>query len=366
MSEGSEYAISQVDFYKVRMQRKEEFVIATGSSKDAVNLLVRVQSGAESGWGASAPNPVTGETPETIEAFLLDARKRLVGADARNIPSIHRALAGAERNPAAMAGIDLAVHDLVGKLYGMPVCEMLSRRRESVETCLSIGIADLDTTLRRAREAVVGGFRALKIKVGLNLADDLGRVGAVREVVGDGVRVGVDCNQGYTVEEAKAFADALSPLSIEFMEQPVRADDWEGLRAVTRHSDIPVMADEAVKTPTDAERLARGRYAEMLNVKLMKCGGIYPAMQMGKVCSSAGIKIIVGCMSECQLSIAGGLHFALSQDIVDLVDLDSHFSMLCDPSSGVCFSDGRLFPSPQPGLGVDVNEVAVLFPFPYA
>jgi len=359
--------VESIDMVRTTLKRRERFVIATGVSSDTTNIAVRVRSGKLEGWGAAAPNTVTGETSDSIERALREARSRLIGTDPRDVPEIHRMLEESiGANPAAVAGIDLAIHDLLGKMYDAPVCRLLGQKKESIETSMTIGIADLESTVKKAKRSVELGFGVLKLKIGLDPEEDIRRIRGVREAVGEGIRLRVDCNQGYSLKVAKHVVRELEPLSIEFIEQPVRADDWEGLRDLTCASSIPIMADEAVKTPDDAERLVDGGYAHMLNLKLMKCGGIYPAVRIAEICERGEVKVMVGCMAECQASIAGGLHFALSQKIVEYADLDSHFSLLKDPTKGLTCSHGRLSPRQGPGLGVEVDLVALLFPFPIA
>jgi len=368
MNDGhSGYKIKAIDWYRYKLDRKEPFVIATGTSKEITNVIVRIRSEELVGWGAASPNTVTGETTETIERFLIDGRRSLVGVDPLDLPGIHRSMNSPSGvNATAMAGVDIAIHDLIGKIYNSPVFSLLGQQKASMETSMTIGISDLKSTIARSKKSVESGFRILKLKVGLDLEKDIRRIREVRRAVGDEVRFRIDCNQGYSVKMAERLVNELEPLSIEFIEQPVPADDWEGLRDLTRMSSIPIMADEAVKTPTDAERLAEGRYADMLNVKLMKCGGIYPAMKIADICDEAGIKIMIGCMAECQASIAAGLHFALSREVVEYADLDSHLSLSNDPTKAVDCLEGRLYPHKGPGLGLEVNQVALLFPFPYA
>jgi L-alanine-DL-glutamate epimerase-like enolase superfamily enzyme len=368
MSDGhSGLKIETIDWYRYKVDRKEPFVIATGASKETTIILVHIRSERFEGWGAASPNTVTGETTETIERFLIEGRRRLVGVDPSDLPRIHRFMnAPASNDTTAMAGVDIAVHDLIGKIYDAPVVRLLGQQKASMETSMTIGISDLKSTISKSKTSVKSGFGILKLKIGLNLEEDIHRIREVRKVVGDEVRLRIDCNQGYSVKMAERLVDELEPLSIEFIEQPVPAYDWEGLRDLTRMSSIPIMADEMVKTLEDAERLAEGRYADMLNVKLMKCGGIYPAMKIADVCDEAGIKIMIGCMAECQASIAAGLHFALSREVVEYVDLDSHLSLSNDPTLAVDCVEGVLFPRKGPGLGLEVNQVALLFPFPYA
>ena len=135
-------------------------------------------------------------------------------------------------------------------------------------------------------------------------------------------------------------------------EQPVPVDDWEGMRALTESSPIPIMADEMVLTADDAKKLRWANAARGVNLKLMKHGGIVPTAEVNTICESAGYPTMVGCMGEPQLSIAAALAFALAQKNVRWIDLDSHFNLAADPSSGLRFENGDLVASPAPGLGI--------------
>ncbi len=356
MSESAlDLRIDSVDFFRVRLDRREPFVIATGISREATNVIVRIRSGGLEGIGAAAPNSVTGETPESIERFLAVVGKRLLKVDAGDVSLMHELMDRlAPGNPAAASGVDLAAHDLAGKARGLPVCQLLGSCRESIETSMTIGITDLESTVGKSVASVQAGFKALKIKIGLDLDDDLRRVEAVRDAVGPGIKLRVDCNQGFDREGAKRLVKALASVSVEFVEQPVPAGDWTSLREVAELSPVPIMADESVKTMDDLLKLVRGRHAHMLNLKLSKCGGIYPAVGMSKLCEVAEIRVQVGCMAECQAAIAGGLHVALSQRAVAYADLDSHFSFENDPTRGVEFKAGRLYARKAPGLGVEL------------
>jgi len=143
---------------------------------------------------------------------------------------------------------------------------------------------------------------------------------------------------------------------VSLVEQPVSAGDIEGMSRVAGETSIPIMADESVGSAKDIERISSIGGVEMVNIKLAKSGGIHPAMEMAQVCKDEGMTAMVGCMSECQASIAAGLHFALSSPAVTMADLDSHLSLLDDPTHGVSCSKGLLNPLPSPGLGVEIAE----------
>jgi L-alanine-DL-glutamate epimerase-like enolase superfamily enzyme len=188
--------------------------------------------------------------------------------------------------------------------------------------------------------------------VGLDIEDDIRRVAAVRDAVGPKVQLRVDANQGYSVEQAVRFCEAMKTIDVVLVEQPVKAEDYAGLKKVKERSPVSIMADECVKDVADAKRVIRDRAVDLINIKLMKSAGIHDAITINKLAAEAGIGTMVGCMGEIQLSIAAGLHFVLSSDNVKYADLDSHFNIIGDPSSGLEFTDGRLRAPDAPGLGI--------------
>jgi L-alanine-DL-glutamate epimerase-like enolase superfamily enzyme len=148
----------------------------------------------------------------------------------------------------------------------------------------------------------------------------------------------------------------IEPYNIEQIEQPVKWDDLDGLRRVKENSKIPITADEAVKTKEHALRVVNEKCADNINIKLMKCGGITRALEINRVAQGGGMNTMIGCMSENRISIAAGLHFALSQENVRYADLDSHFSLLDDKANGgFSFKDGYLVPLEESGFGISIE-----------
>ncbi|MDQ1372325.1 MAG: Dipeptide epimerase [Candidatus Thermoplasmatota archaeon] len=335
-------------------QRKYGFRIATGSADVAENIAVKIVSGDESGVGCASPSDVTHETVRTVEEFLAKVPKKIVGTDEADLSGLHRRLdAIAPGNTSAKAAVDIAAYDLLSKRAGKPLREFLGGARgDSVLTDMTIGIESKDVTVKRALKHYKEGFRALKIKVGLDLEDDVRRVAAVRDAVGPKVQLRVDANQGYSVEQAVTFCEAMRTLDVAVVEQPVKAEDYAGLKRVKERSAVPIMADECVKDVADARRVIRDEVVDLINIKLMKSSGIHDAITINRLAAEAGIGTMVGCMGEIQLSIAAGLHFVLSSENVRFADLDSHFNIVGDPSSGLEFIDGTLRAPKTPGLGI--------------
>ncbi|MBN1678637.1 MAG: dipeptide epimerase [Candidatus Thermoplasmatota archaeon] len=345
--------IDSLEFRTSVNRRASTFKIATGSSDTEENVMVKVVSGDHFGVGSANPSDVTHETRESIEAFLAKAQKKLVGTEEDDPDKLHTRLDSiADGNTAAKAAVDIAIFDLLSKRDGKPLHEFLGGDRKKMLTDMTIGIESKEVTVQKAMRHYKAGFRALKIKVGLDLGEDVKRVAAVRDTVGPKVELRVDANQGYTVEQAIRFCQEMNTLGVVLVEQPVKAEDLAGLKKVTLASDVPIMADESVKSVLDARKVAREGIADMLNIKLMKCAGVNNAVTINKFAEAADMLTMVGCMGEIQLSIAAGLHFALSSENVRFADLDSHFNIVDDPTSGLRFEDGYLIAPEGPGLGI--------------
>jgi len=315
--------------------------------------MVKIVVGDEFGVGSASPSNVTQETLQSIEAFLEKVSKKIIGTEENDIARLHQRLdAISPGNTAAKAAVDIAVYDLLSKREKKPLYKFLGGTRKKMLTDMTLGIESKEVTVQRAVKYCKSGFRALKVKVGLDLDEDINRVAAVREAVGPPIELRVDANQGYTVDQAIRFAEHMEPLDVAFVEQPVKADDYAGLRKVTERSPIDIMADECVKSSLDARKIAREGIADMINIKLMKSAGVHDAVLTNMLAEATGISTMVGCMGEIQVSVAAGLHFALSSENIKYADLDSHFSIVDDPSSGLVFEDGYLVPSKKPGLGI--------------
>lgn len=337
--------------------RTEPFVIASGSSSTTTNVIVQIESGNLLGYGNACPNSVTKETRDSIvhslDALIAGVRGQEFEKNLEFADAMDNALAG---NPAAKAGLDIAFHDLRAQEKKVPLYKFLGGgSRDRMRTDMTIGIMDLEATVAKARHWVAQGFRALKLKVGLEPAADVRRVRAVREAVGPAVELRVDGNQGFSIQSAFAVAKELAALGVVVFEQPLPAADLNGMKVLTEASPIPIMADEMVLTPKDAMRVRWGGCAKAVNLKLMKHGGLLRASEVNAVCESAGFPTMVGCMGESVVSVAAGLHFALAYGNVKWADLDSHFNLERDVAAPLRFEGGDLVAPDATGLGVRVD-----------
>jgi L-alanine-DL-glutamate epimerase-like enolase superfamily enzyme len=350
--------ITRVEWWPVEMPLAEPYAIAYERVETATNVFLRLETDAgECGYGAAAPDrAVTGETAETVTARLRDVvEPALLGEDALARIRLLETLAeplGADRS--ALAAVDIALHDLLGKRAGLPLHRLLGGFRERIPTSVTIGILSVPRAVEEARRRVHEGFRALKIKGGRSLEEDVERVFRVREAVGPRVELRFDANQGFSVHESARFVELTRDADLELLEQPTPRGEPDQLAEVSRLSPLPVMADESLLGLRDAFRIASGGLADMVNVKLMKVGGIAQALHVNSVARAAGLEVMVGCMDESALAIAGGLHFALSRANVLYADLDGHLDLRNDPAAGaVILENGELRPTGAPGLGFD-------------
>ncbi len=348
-----------VEAWPVRMRLAEPYTIAYETLESAVNVFLRIDTDRGiTGFGCAAPDlAVTGETEASVLGAVAEQiEPRLKSADplrlSRLMDRLQPALAS---QPSARAAADMALHDILGKTAGLPLWKILGGHRSRIKTSVTIGILPPKETVARAAGFVGDGFRCLKIKGGADVESDIRRVLAVRRKVGEKIELRFDANQGYDLDESVHFVESTRPAKLELIEQPTDRSRLNLLGRVTRRVHIPVMADESLMSLGDAFRLAKQDLVDMVNVKLMKVGGIFEAIKINSVASAAGLEVMVGCMDESALAIAAGLHFALARRNVAYADLDGHLDLLGDPAAGaVKLKDGYLYPSPEAGLGVEL------------
>lgn len=353
--------ISNIETWLVKLKLEEPYTIAYDSFDTVTNVMLRIDTDQGIiGYGCAAPDEyVTGETPEgNLQAIQDVVIPVLKGADpfrsAKLMEDLKRKIS---HQPSALAAVDMALFDILGKFAGLPVWKLLGGFRDRIKTSVTIGILPEAETVKRAREWIAQGFKCLKLKGGKDVESDIVRVIKTREAIGKNIELRFDANQGYSVKQTIHFVKQAQPAQLEFIEQPTPRDDPDALHYLTTHIKLPVMADEIVVTIYGAFRLVRYNLAELLNIKLMKVGGIAEAIQINAVVRSSGVDVMVGCMDESALGIAAGLHFALTSPNVIYADLDGHIGLLNDPfANGVILRDGVLFPTEKPGLGCELSE----------
>jgi L-Ala-D/L-Glu epimerase len=320
----------------------EEFGIARGSRTTQQVVQVELEHEGTVGLGEAVPVYYRGESVESAAEFLTVAAAALVGDDPFALEAIEERLEDVDGEAAGKAALDAALHDWIGKRLGIPLWRLLGLSPEAPPTSYTIGIATVDDTRERTRRA--RGFRALKIKVGGG--EDLARLEAVREESDATVRV--DANEGWTLESARELMPELIRLGVEFVEQPFPAADLDSFRALRELSPrLPVIVDEGCQNLRDVAPAAA--YAEGINVKLAKSGGVREAVRMIHAARALGLRVMLGCMVESQLGVAPAAAIA---SLADWVDLDGHLLLADEPFTGLRFEDGHVLPGAGPGLGV--------------
>ncbi len=321
----------------------EDFAIARGSRTTQEVVRVEVEHDGVVGRGEAAPIYYRGETVRSALAFLSDVAPGRVGEDPFALEEIGRAVWSDGAEAAARAALDAALHDWIGRRLGVPLWRLLGLSRDLPPTSYTIGIDSLEGTHDRARRA--RDFRVLKVKVGG--AEDLERLAAVREE--SPVALRVDANEGWTLESARELLPALLELGVELIEQPFPADDLDSFRALRElRPRPPIVVDEGCHDLRDVAAVAG--YADAINVKLAKAGGVREAVRMIHAARALGLGVMIGCMVESQLAVAPAAHIG---SLADWVDLDGHLLLAEQPYVGLEMRDGRVLPSEQPGLGVE-------------
>lgn len=314
----------------------ERFVIARESAVEATVVEVEVTHDGLSGFGEAAPIERYGQSPESVLHWLEGVE---LGDDPWALDGIEASLPEGEQ--AARAAVDAALHDLQGKLAGVPVFRLLGLRREGPPTSWTVWLGDPDDMARRAEDATRRGFLRLKLKLGGRDGLDLERVRAVASV--SDLPLQVDVNEYWTLDEALEF---LPQMRIEYCEQPLPAGDPGGPE-LKRRSPVPIFVDEDCHTLSDVAACAERAHG--LTIKLAKAGGIRETVRMANAGRALGLSLMLGCMVETGLGIAAGAHVA---SLFDHVDLDGNLLLATDPWRGVELTNGVQRPSTAPGLGV--------------
>lgn len=348
--------ITKVHFQKYRLKLQQPYTIAYEVVEEAVNFVLQIETDRGIvGWGCAAPDvPVTGETPEMLELAIKNVIEPFLKGKnpftyARLMLELQALL---PKQTSALSMVDNALFDILAKKADVPLYQFLGGYRDKIETSITIGICSIEETMESAADFVSQGFNILKIKGGLDVEKDIERMLLLHDKYPN-LKLRFDGNQGYSVEQAVHFVKKTERAGIDILEQPTKVNQDEKLGAVTKRVHIPVMADESLKSLADTFRLVSKERVNMINIKLMKVGGILEATHINSVAKSNGIEVMIGCIDESALGIAAGLHFALSRPNIHFADLDGHLDFKADPFSGLFhLENGWMRPTERAGLGV--------------
>lgn len=321
---------------------------------DNIEVSIHTDSGLV-GIGATVPTwVITGDSKEGIIAAIEGPiQAALLGEDASNLnillAKMHRACIN---NMSAKAAVDIALHDLFAKQLEQPLYAVLGGNKP-LTTCMTIGLDAPEIMQAAARKAVSNGFSALKIKVGNDPHLDIERITAIDEVISADICLRLDANQGWKPKEAIQVIRELERLAfnVDWIEQPVHAKDFDGMKYVTDNVSSLIMADESIFSPQDAFELLKNRVVDLLNIKLLKCGGIGEAKKIADLGALYGIQCMIGSMMESSMSVCAAAHFAASHPNVVYCDFDAPL-WLMDAPKGMVYQEENVSLSKLPGLGI--------------
>ncbi|GAX08409.1 L-alanine-DL-glutamate epimerase [Secundilactobacillus silagincola] len=353
--------IKKIETFPIAVPLKSPFKTALRTVTTASSLIVRLtDSDGFTGLGEAAPTaPITGDTSASIKFAVEQViAPKLIGASL-NQPErvkqiIDTALVG---NHSPKAAVNIAVNDLLAKHYGVSLSEWLGGYRQTISTDYTVSVGTAAEMVGHAKQLITEGFDTLKVKVGSQSPfEDLKQVRAIRQAVGPNVKIRLDANQGWHKKQAAKMINQMAQegLDIELVEQPVPADDFEGMAYVTAHTDTPIMADESIFSVKDALRLLKMDGCDIINLKLMKAGGIDNALKINAISEAFGVPCMVGSMIESQVSVTAAAAMAAAKANIQYYDLDAAMMFKTQPTTGGITHDGAVITIPTDvGLGIE-------------
>ncbi|OIB57709.1 dipeptide epimerase [Natrialba sp. SSL1] len=328
----------ETSFQRRTLPLEYPFTISRGTKTETETVTVHIEDDEGNvGIGGAGPSEHYGETLDTVEALLPDLLAVVEDEnDPQQLARIERRLRETvERNPSARCAVSIALHDLVAKRHDEPLYRYWGLdAEETIQSSYTIGIDDTETMREKTETAVERGYGTLKVKLGTDR--DIEIIRTLREVAPD-ARLYVDANEAWTPREAVSKIERLAEFDLEFVEQPIPAENVEGQRFVYENAALPIAADESCITVDDVPQIA-GRY-DIANLKLMKCGGLQEAKRIIHTARAHGMQVMCGCMNESNASIAAACHLA---PMLDYADLDGSLLLEEDPYDGVPMPNGTI------------------------
>jgi len=356
--------IKRIEPIAVAFPMKKPVYMAGVEIKQADNILIRIEAdNGTVGWGEAAEAPtMTGETVEGMFAAASYILPALLGRDAEDIEGVARAMTGRMYgNNAAKAAIEIALHDLVGRATNRPAYALLGgKKRDRIVLLGVISNGKLDGDLEDARKKKAEGYRAFKIKVGIDTpARDAERTRQVCQLLGPDLLLCTDANMGWNREDALQYTRAVTGSGLAFFEQPVHADDIASMIAISAAAtDFAIGADESIHSMDDIRRHHEHKAARGVSLKTIKLGGMRAVMNAGNLCDQLGMSVNVSCKTgESSLAGAAGLHIAAALPQINWGLTLSHQGLSDDITANpIRIEQGHVTVSDRPGLGIDVDE----------
>ena len=350
--------ITDIQLGNLSIPLKTPFKTALRTVTHVDDILVKICTDTDIiGYGSAAPTAeITGDNKTKITAAIEGPiKEQLIGMSIEPFEKVMLRLdSSLPDDTSAKAAVDIALYDLYGKLKKVPLFKLLGGIHKELTTDITISLNEPEEMVRDSLEAVNQGFTILKLKVGTDPEKDIKRLQQVWEAVGSQIQLRLDANQGWTPQESvyvlKKVKDAGIPL--ELVEQPVKGHDLEGLKFVKDHTSIPVAADESAFLPEDVFEITQMGAADIINIKLMKTGGIHNALKICEMAENAGIECMMGCMLESKISVTAAAHLAAAKQVITRCDLDAPLLCRGNPlEGGVQYNGDCITLSDSPGLG---------------
>jgi len=354
--------ITNVRFAKLVVPLITPFKTAMRTVENIEDLVVIIETDAgQVGYGSAPATPViTGDTHGSIIAAIETIMlPKLRGMDIENLNGIIDVIQYAMvNNSSAKAVLELAIYDLWGKLYNAPLYKLLGGGgdKATLKTDITISVDDIDKMVSDSVKAVDDGFNILKIKIGTDIKEDIERVKAIHQAVDNTVLLRLDVNQGWSAKQTVYAANHFENIGIqlELIEQPVSADDIAGLKYITERVHTPIMADESAFSPKQVIDLITSQSVDIINIKLMKTGGISNAIRIADIAKIYQVQCMIGCMLEGSIGVSAAAHLAVAKaDVITKIDLDGPALGKFDPvAGGVSFNKSIIQLNNSPGLGI--------------
>ncbi len=351
--------ITAAKLYMMNIPLITPFKTALRTVNAIENLVVVLETDeGVCGYGeAPATAVITGDTiPSIAGAIRYFIAPKIVGREVDNIDEMHDIIeTSMVHNTSAKAAVEMAVYDLWGKKWNAPVYKLLGGAKGSLETDITISVNPVEEMVKDAVIAAERGFKILKIKVGNDVKLDVERLTAIKAAIPADSVIRVDANQGWTPRQAVRIIKTLEDagLDAELVEQPVKAHDLDGMRYVTANVSTPILADESVFSASDAIEIIRTHAADLINIKLMKTGGLYNAMSIASIAKASGVECMMGCMLEGNVAVTAASHAAMARGVITKIDLDGPALCKSNPVlGGAQFNDSIITPSEGAGLGI--------------
>ena len=344
----------KINYYKVKLKKRFPLAISRGVRYDSENLFIRYEKDGIIGWGEAAPGETEGAgTPEEVQKEL--ERFVATGIEGESIQDLYDRSKELKIPPCAYAAIDIALWDWTAKKAGLPLNQILGFPRPHTPTSVTIGINKPDVIKKRIPLLLDGTtVKSLKIKLGSPeglSADKIMYEQVVESTKNYNVKIRVDANGGWNVKDAKYMMQWLAERGVDYIEQPLKEGEENELEKIYNDRPLPIYLDESCRFSENIPKFAS--YVDGVNMKLMKCGGITEALRIISTAKTYGLKTMIGCMSESSVSIAAAASLTGG---IDHIDLDSHYNLEPDPSSGAPMVDGITLPNSIPGHGAELKK----------